>query len=241
MLSLHSGKSVVSFGVRPAPGNAALGIHDDVVRLDQPGLQQRGQSEDDRRGIAARIGDQLRGRNRLAEQFRQAVDDFAQPVGVGMFLAVPLGIDVGAVEAVVGGEVNDPAAGGQQGLDKRGTGPVRQATEHALRPGGDLGRTEILQRQVKPVGERGMNGGDVRIPLLAARDGNDLGAGMTQQNLDQFDGRVAGGTQNGDPCHGSRLTRSKGNKGKEEQRSINRGPDKGRDWHTRESRRGAQR
>ena len=54
MLSLHSGKCVVNFGVRPGAGDAAFGIDDDVATLDQPGLQQRGQGQNGRRRVAAR-------------------------------------------------------------------------------------------------------------------------------------------------------------------------------------------
>jgi len=56
----------------------------------------------------------LRGRDLLAEQLRQAVDDFAHPRGIGMFLAIPLLIDLGVVQPVVGAEIDHPAAGIQQ-------------------------------------------------------------------------------------------------------------------------------
>ena len=96
------------------PGDAALRVDDDRLRIDQPGLQQRRQRQNGRGRIAARIGHQLRRRNLLAEQLRQSVDDLAQPLRVGVFLAVPLGVDLGVVQAIVGAEIDDPAAGVQQ-------------------------------------------------------------------------------------------------------------------------------
>ena len=107
------------------PGNAALRVDDDRLRIDQPGLQQRRQRQNGRRRIAARIGHQLGRRNLLAEQLGQPVDDLAQPLRVGMLLAVPLGVDFGVVQPVVGAEIDDPAAGVQQVRDDRRAGAVR--------------------------------------------------------------------------------------------------------------------
>ena len=42
----------------------------------------------------------------------------------------------------------------------------------------------------------------VRLALLPAGDGHDLRLGVAKQNLDQFQGGVAGGSENGDACHG---------------------------------------
>ena len=105
---------MVSLGVRPAAGDAALGVDDDVRRLDQAGLQQRGQGQDGAGRIAARIGHQLGRRNLVAEQLGQAVDDLAHAVRIGVLLAVPLGVDFRVVETVVGAEIDDPPAGVQQ-------------------------------------------------------------------------------------------------------------------------------
>ena len=80
---------------------------------------------------------------------------------------------------------------------------MRQATEDALGPGGHLGRAEVFQPQIEPAGQRRVDHGDVRLAFLPAGDGHDLRLGMAEQNLDQFQGGVAGGAENGDACHGS--------------------------------------
>ena len=79
---------------------------------------------------------------------------------------------------------------------------MRQATEDALGPRRDFGRAEVLQRQIEPAGQRGMDHGDRRLPFLPAGDGDDLRLRMPQQDLDQFQGRVARGAEDGNACHG---------------------------------------
>ena len=99
MLSLHSGKCVVSFGVRPAPETPLLESTMMSSGSISPALSSGASGQDGRRRIAARVGHQLRLANLLAKQFRQAVDGLAQPGRVGVLLAVPLGVDVGIVQA----------------------------------------------------------------------------------------------------------------------------------------------
>jgi len=82
---------------------------------------------------------------------------------------------------------------------------VRQATEDALGPRGHLGRAEILQPQIQPAGQRRMDHGDVRLALLPAGDRHDLRLAVAKQDLDQFQSGVAGGSEDGDACHGDRL------------------------------------
>ena len=110
-----------------------------------------------------------------------------------MFLAVPLGEDFRIVEAIIGAEVDDPRAGGQQVRNHGAAGPMRQATEDALGPGGDFRGSEVFQTQIQPIGERGVDHGDRRLAFLPAGDGDDLGPRMAEQDLDQFEGRIARG------------------------------------------------
>ena len=75
---------------------------------------------------------------------------------------------------------------------------MRQATEDAVGPLGDgLGR-EVFQRQIEPAGERRMDLADGLRLGLARRERGDLHLRMAQQELDQLQGRVAGGTEDGD-------------------------------------------
>ena len=178
-------------GRPPSAAHAALGIDDDVVALNESSLQQRRQGENRRGRIAAGVGHE-RGRRDLGSiQLRQTVYDLAQALGVGVLLAVPLGEDFGIVEAIVGAEVDDPRAGGQQVRNHGAAGAVRQAAKGTLRPRGDLRRREVFQSQVQSIGERRMDHGDRRLTFLPAGNGDNLRPRMAEQDLDQFERRVA--------------------------------------------------
>src|SRR5262249_28654507 len=118
---------------RPAgPGNAAFAVHNDAVQRDVLAGDQRGQAEDGRLRVAAGVGDQ-RGRGEfLAVEFRQAVDRLGGVGQVLVALAVPLGVDVGVTQAVVGAEVDDADAALQQGRQRTHADAVRQTAEGAL-------------------------------------------------------------------------------------------------------------
>ena len=79
-----------------------------------------------------------------------------------------------------------------------------QAAEDALGPGGNLGRGELLRTQVQTAGQRRVDHRNVRLVLVLVGDRDDLGLRVAQQDLDQLQGRVARGANDGNACHDSR-------------------------------------
>ena len=57
------------------------------------------------------------------------------------------------------------------------------------------------QLQIKPAEQGGMERGNVRIAFLAAGEGGDFDLGMAQQELDQLEGCITGGTEDCDSNH----------------------------------------
>ena len=95
--------------------------------------------------------------------------------------AVPLGVDVGIAEAVVGAEVDDAQAVPQQRRQNAHAGAVRQTAEDAL----DAARqqsvgVERLAAKVDATGEAGVQVGDERGVVLARGHGGDLDLRMAQ-------------------------------------------------------------
>ncbi len=170
MLSLHSGKCVLSFGVRPAPETPLLLSTMMSVGSIQARLQQRRQRQDRRRGIAAGIGDRAWPCGIcVAKQLRQAVGRLAQPLGIGMLVLVPLAIGRGVVQAVVGAEKSiTRTPRGQQRLGRFGRRRVRQAKKRTVAALGNRLGPEVFQAQIEPARQRRMNRADVRPPFLPA-------------------------------------------------------------------------
>ena len=119
-----------------------------------------------------------------------------------MFLAVPFLIRGGVVETIIGAEVDQLRPGAQEMRSDRSRDAVRQTTEDAIGPRGDGDRPHILQPQIEPAGERRMDRSDMRVAFLAARERGDLDLGMPQEQLDEFEGRITRGPENGDARHG---------------------------------------
>ena len=114
---------------RPAPGDARLGVHDDVPGLDRARLDQRHQRELRARRVAARICHQARPRHLPALDLRQPVNRAFLQFGRPVRMAVPLriGLDIGQPE--VRGEVHDLQML-RQGRHRLLRRTVRQAAEH---------------------------------------------------------------------------------------------------------------
>jgi len=100
------GEVVLRLGLAPGTAHAAGGIHDHLVWINQPGLQQRQDPQGRGCRIAARIGDQPGAADLLAVQLRQAVNGVGQILQVGMLLVVPLFVVGRLLQPIVGGEVN---------------------------------------------------------------------------------------------------------------------------------------
>ena len=188
-------------GLPPRAADPALGIDDDVVGLEQAAPDERRQRKDGRGRIAAGIGHEPLSPDRLAKQLRQAVGGVAEPLRIGMHMAIPFQVSRRVVEPVVGAEIDDSGAGRQHLRQDLGAGAVRQAAEHAVGPPAHLLRREILQRQVEATHEARMHARDRRAALLAAGDGDNLGLRVPQQQFDGFERRVAGGAENRDGDH----------------------------------------
>src|SRR5205814_1180672 len=71
----------------------------------------------------------------------------------------------------------------------------------AFCPGGDGDGAQIFQAQIEAAIEGRMDAADVRIAFLTASEGGDFGFRMAQEQLDQFQGRVAGGAEDCDANH----------------------------------------
>src|SRR5262249_30189237 len=83
------------------PGHAAFAVDDDVGWLNEAGLHERGERQDGGGGVAAGVGDELGAGDLFAEEFGQAVNDFAEALGVGMLVPVPLFEGRRVIEAVI--------------------------------------------------------------------------------------------------------------------------------------------
>ncbi len=155
---MHSAKRVVSLGVPAGAGDAALGVDDDAATLDAVVGDQGGEGEDGGGGVAAGVGDQVGGGDAVAVEFGQAIDGLGQAGGVGVVVVVPVAIDLGVLEPVVGAQVDDadaPLAEFGGGGHAGGVGQAEEGDAGAL---GELVGVERLAGEVDPAGEAGVDG-----------------------------------------------------------------------------------
>ena len=75
-----------------------------------PAASERGEGQDGGGRVAAGIRDQAGPANFGSVDFRQSVHRLGQVGQIAMACAIPLGVDVGIAQAVVGAKVNDAAA-----------------------------------------------------------------------------------------------------------------------------------
>jgi hypothetical protein len=75
------------------------------------------------------------------------------------------------------------------------------ASEDTIGPRADLLRREILERQIEPADEARMDARYRRTSILTAGDGDDLHLRVAEEDLEQFQGGIAGGTEDGDFDH----------------------------------------
>ena len=76
--------------------------------LDQPGLEQWGEGQCCGGRVATRRSDRRRALQIVTEELGQAVHELAEQMGNGVGFAVPDGIELGVLQAEVGGQVDDP-------------------------------------------------------------------------------------------------------------------------------------
>ena len=117
-LSLHSGKCV------SASASAPPRTRRDLLSMMMPASSirsvrdQRGQAEDRRLRIAARVGDQLRAVDLLAVDLGQAVHRVGEVRRVVVRLLVPLLINLRVAQPVVGAQIDDADAAFEQRRDR---------------------------------------------------------------------------------------------------------------------------
>ena len=126
-------EQVIELGLAPRAAHAAERIGDDAVGLDQARLQQRNQRQQDAGGIASGGGHEHRFLDLRAIDLRQAVDRGFQQLRRRMVVRVELLVNSGALDAEIGAEIDDLAAGLQQGNGELRGDAVRQGQENDLR------------------------------------------------------------------------------------------------------------
>ena len=144
---MHSGKSVGQLRRAAGAGDAALAVDDDAVRFKVAAGGQRREAENAGLRVATGIGDELGRDDFLAVHFRQTIDGLSEMGQVFVTGAVPLGVDVGIAEAVVGAEVNDAEAVAQQRRQGAHAGAVRQTAKNTLDAAPAIGRRETARSE----------------------------------------------------------------------------------------------
>jgi hypothetical protein len=197
-------------GRAAAAGDAAFAVHDDARQVNvMPGHQRR-QAQDGGLRVTPGIGHELGCGDFLAVDLRQAVDRLHQVGQVLMAFTVPLGVDVRIAQPVIGTEVDDAHAAGQECRQRTHAGTVRQTAEGALDAASHQAvGIQRLAAQVEAPKQAGVQLADQGRIFLARRDRHDLGVRMAQQDFDEFQGRVAGAAQDGNLRH-ARKPRSAG-------------------------------
>jgi hypothetical protein len=191
----------VRLGLFAGAADSALAVDDEAVRPDKPGLQQWCKRQDGRRWIAAGIGDELRLWDSLSVQLWQAVHRLGHSRGIRVFVVVPLLVNGGVVQPVVGAEVDDSRARGEEVFDDLGAGRMGEAAEDAVGSLGEFCGIEVFQPQVESTAQGRMNVAEVGLVVLPRGEGRDLGVRVGQQEPNQLLGGVTGGSEDGDADH----------------------------------------
>ncbi len=118
-----------------------------------------------------------------------------------MRVTVPFFVDGRVVKAVIGTQIDDATTGLEQFGDDGHRGHVRQGREDEPGPLGNLRGGQVFTRQIEPARKRGVDRLDRRRAFLAAAKGGDFGLGMIEQQLDEFQGRIACRPDNRDLNH----------------------------------------
>ena len=179
-------------GLAPRAGDAGFAVGDDAVTLDKPGLQGGHQGQGHRRGVAARVGDDLLPPNLLPEELRQAVHRLFVEGLVLVGAAVPLLVSGLVLQAEVRAHVDEGLAqgvalGGQvlgEAVGQRGKDDV--ALLHHL----VLGAADQINHLV--VG--GVHLGEGHALKADGADGGQLRLGMARNQPADFAARVARGS-----------------------------------------------
>ena len=176
------------------------------VGLDQLVAQERNERQLRRRRVAARIGDQPGGADRVAIVLGQAIDRLLLQLQRLMRMAVVLRIELRVAQPEVGREV-DHLRAARQRLDDHLGGRVRQAAEHDVQAG-DVDVLDLHQRRQVVDGELREHFPDRLAGLALGGELPDLGTWMVAQQAEQLRPGVPAGTQypDPDPLAGHRLS-----------------------------------
>jgi hypothetical protein len=103
---MHSGKMVFQLGRPARDRDAALGVDDDRGPLDQILGDQGSECQDVGRRVTARVGDERSREDLVAEQLGQTADGVSQTGPIGVLMSVPVGIDLGVGQSIVGAQID---------------------------------------------------------------------------------------------------------------------------------------
>jgi len=110
---------------------------------------------------------------------------------------IPGLVDRRIAQAVIGGQIDDPLAGGQQiGNDGHGR-LMRQRRKNEVGLTDDEIRIHRIEAQRDAFQQGGKHLGDGGPGMLAGGDAGDLDPGMIEQQTNQFDAGITAGSDNG--------------------------------------------
>jgi hypothetical protein len=186
----------LGLGLATGPGDAALGVHDQVA--DEPGASERREGQQACRGVAARRPDDrpaLRGGDDeiLAMELRQPVHGVLQEVRPGMLESVPARVVGRGPKPEVRAQVDRRQPALPEPGDQVGGDAVGQGEEDRLRlvghriVDGKAGRREV-----------GVGPADGLVIATPAHESHDADTGMAGEEADELRADVAGRSDDGD-------------------------------------------
>ena len=180
--------------------DAALGVHDHET-LRPAGTHGRGRGARGGRGVAAGAGHES-GLALLAKdagspevvgkELGQAKGACSEKLGRGVRGPVPLLVDLGVGEAVVGREVNDGDPGIEQARHLGERGGMGHGEEHEV-AGLDHGVVVRGEREIRGTGEGRVGLGERGARVGVGRDGDELELRVLDEQADELRPGVACG------------------------------------------------
>mmetsp|Transcript_31527 Transcript_31527/g.102723 ORF Transcript_31527/g.102723 Transcript_31527/m.102723 type:complete len:366 (-) Transcript_31527:55-1152(-) len=184
-------------GRAPRARDARLGVDDEVLRLDEPSLEERHERELDRGGVAPRVGHHPRLRHRRARHLRQPVHHLLLQLHRRVLAPVPLGVHRWIPQPKVRRKVHHLDA-----LRKRRHNLLRSAVREAAKGGVDVVPRDVAnlhERRDVPHAPR-----EVRVDALERtaraalrRQRRNLHTGVLRQQPHHLRPRVPGGAEHG--------------------------------------------
>ena len=126
-------KKVIDLRIAARAAHATHRAHHDALRLQQPPLQQRIERENDARRVTPRRGHELRTRDLLPVNLRQAIHTQRRQLRRVMHLAVKFVIDRHVLDPKIRTQIDDPQPRGDERLRVFRSHPMRQREKDKLR------------------------------------------------------------------------------------------------------------